>query len=365
MTFFPRSFLCVWVVVGLTGGACVVEPVAPDTPEICSEGFSKGSNGLCLENWDEDLAVLHEDFEASSSEALTEFCAQYDAVYGNLTVRIEAATNLDELSCLQKVGGHLRLDDMESLTELSLPLLDQVNGDLNVQANGALEQLDLPKLREVGGSVAIQYLRELDSLELPRLRSVGGFLTIYNTTLTEIVLPELETIGDPEAGLGHVFYVRVNTDLLRLEVPRLREVVGVMKISSNHQLVEISMPSLTKLGAGFYLSWTTELDSASFPVEEIDGFFYLQHTRMRSFSMPCLRRVGGQFAVNWNENLEEAFFPELQLVEGTFDVQNNPELPENWVDGWLAQLEDDPMGNPRVSNNGLERPVVVDAPSCP
>ena len=81
--------------------------------------------------------------------------------------------------------------------------------------------------------------------------------------------------------------------------------------------------------------------------------------------MPCLRRVGGQFAVNWNENLEEAFFPELELVEGTFDVQNNPELPGNWVDDWLDQLMQDPLGTPRVANNGPEGVSVGDSPQCP
>jgi hypothetical protein len=339
-------------------------PAGPEIP-LCEPGYSLSGDSLCLEETQEELRVLEGDQEFRSVSELASFCADYNAIMGNLVVRAPDVSDLEDLSCLRKVGGHFRLDDMPELLDLSLPVLAEVNGDLNIQANTGLERISLPVLYRVGGATALQYLPELGELSLPALQEIGGFLAIYNTAVSEIELEELVSIGDFDVEVRQLFYVRVNSNLTHINLPQLERVAGVMKISSNHQLVSISMPVLKRLGVGFYLSWTTALEEATFYIEDIAGFFYLQHTKMGSFSMPCLTRVGGLFAINMNENLGAVHLPALREVGGYFDVQHNPLLPSNLVDELVEQLETGPQGPPRLGDNGPEDFDSGPPPVCP
>jgi len=338
-------------------------PVGPDVPS-CDPGYSLSTDNLCLEEAQTELRILEGDQEFLSTADLASFCDDYNAIMGNLVVRIPDLSDLEGLSCLRKVGGHLRLDDMPNLLEISLPVLEEVNGDLNIQANTELERISLPILYRVGGATALQYLPQLSELSLPVLEEIGGFLAIYNTAVSVIELGELVSIGF--AGkVTQLFYIRVNSNLTHISLPKLEGVPGVMKISSNHELVSISMPELKWLGVGFYLSWTTALEEATFYIEEVSGFFYLQHTTMGSLSMPCLTRVGGLFAVNMNEGLSELHLPALREVGGSFDVQHNPLLPANLVDELFEQLETGPQGPPRLGDNGPDDFDPGPAPVCP
>jgi hypothetical protein len=339
-------------------------PEGPVTPS-CDPGYSLSSDDLCLQEDQVALRVLEGDQDFRSTEDLASFCTDYNAIMGNLVVRVPDVSDLEGLSCLRKVGGHLRLDDMPDLLDLSLPLLKEVNGDLNIQANTDLEQINLPVLDRVGGATALQYLPQLAELSLPALEEIGGFLAIYNTAVSAIELGELVSIGDLDVDVTQLFYIRVNSNLTHINLPKLERVAGVMKISSNHQLISISMPELKWLGVGFYLSWTTALEEATFYIEDISGFFYLQHTKMGSFSMPCLTRVGGLFAINMNEDLGAVHLPALREVGGYFDVQQNPLLPSNLVDDLVEQLETGPQGPPRLGDNGPEDFDPGPPPVCP
>jgi len=358
----PVRFITAFFLVGQLLGCST--PEEPDTPS-CDPGYSLSSEDLCLEEEQVALRVFEGDQDFYSTDDLASFCADYNAIMGNLVVRIPDASDIEALSCLRKVGGHLRLDDMPELVDLSLPLLDEVNGDLNIQANKKLERINLPVLYRVGGATSLQYLHQLTDLSLPVLEEIGGFLAIYNTGVSSIDLEELVSIGEFEVEVTQLFYIRVNSNLTHINLPKLERVAGVMKISSNHELISISMPELKWLGIGFYLSWTTALEEATFYVEDISGFFYLQHTEMGAFSMPCLTRVGGLFAINMNHGLSEFHFPALQEVGGSFDVQHNPLLPSNLVDELVDQLEIGPQGPPRLGDNGPDDFDAAPPPVCP
>jgi hypothetical protein len=287
---------------------------------------------------------------------MASFCDSWNAVYGDLIVHAQDAEDLAGLACVQHVAGDLRLDDLPSLTAIELPWLRTVGGQLTVQGDPALASLSLPRLRGVGGGIAFQYLPQLGALELPALQVGGSFLAVYQSGMTSLSFPALTSLGAEQRRAEDVLYLRINRNLETAAFPRLEWLAGVLKVSSNDALTGLTFDALAEIGGGAYISFSNVFRELTLPPRTIDGFLYLQHSHLERFSLPCLESVTADLAVNDNVDLGALHLPLLASVGGRFDVQQNPQLPQDAVDALLAQLTS--LGGPSiVSGNGPPGPM--------
>lgn len=331
----------------------------------CPDGFDRDSAGLCLERPTTSGYRLHEgDLRFTSADEVEQFCTEANAVIGDVEVRIADAEDLDALSCLRRVSGDLRLDDMPALRRLSLPWLEEVGRSLYVQGNPVLQSLELPRLASTGRALAVQYNGQLGELDLPVLTAVGSYVAVYSNGVRRVHFPVLREVGGQGLKAEEVFYVRVNQRLKEIEAPRLAWVAGVVKISSNDRMLRIRLPALAEVGSGVYISFSQRFEELVLPTRRVQGFVYLQHSHLRRFSMPCLEDVVGDLMLHFNEDLTQVDFPRLASVGGMVNIQTNAALPRDQIDALLEQL-DGAMGAPaQTMGNGPDTGPVEPAPPC-
>jgi hypothetical protein len=345
--------------------AAALAGCATEEPLTCPEDFDL-VDGACLHAGPDTtgLSVLPGDLTLTTAASLAEFCAEHNAILGDLTIKVPDATDLAGLQCLRRVGGSLQMDDMHALQTASLPWLEQVHGDLYVQGNPALVTLDLPRLHLVGGGMAFQYNELLSQLVLPALEQGGGFLAVYRSGVERISMPALRRLGGETRNASDVLYIRINLELTDVSFPALEYINGVLKISSNDVLESVSMPALHEIAGGAYISFSTGFRELTLMPEIIGGFLYLKHSHLRRFSLPCLESVGGDLAFNFNERLEVFHLPRLASVGGFVNFQTNPVLPQDQVDDLVDQLAGAIGGPTMTGDNGPPGGTPEAPPAC-
>ena len=129
----------------------------------------------------------------------------------------------------------------------------------------------------------------IDLTVIQQYRVIEGSLTINNTQLTRISLPNLESVG----------YISVQTNVLltRIDLPQLATIDGYFEFNNNTRLPSLNLPLLTSVGEYFQLG---------------------NHPRMSALSLPRLASVADFFRVTGVELLEsaEGSFPALETVGG-------------------------------------------------
>ena len=137
----------------------------------------------------------------------------------------------------------------------------------------------------------------LDIQLLAGIRFVNGNLTIDSTTLSEVVLPDLEAVR------GHVL-IPTSTTVLRVELPRLETVGGAFQDQSS-SMKNLRAPQLETFGR-----------ELSAKLDEID--------------VHCLRGIVGT-PDTWNVTLGELTQASLHLPKlerGNLRISNNPALTD-------------------------------------
>lgn len=335
-----------------------------DAAPVCDDGFEP-AGAVCVQRPTTSGLRIHEgDLRFNDVGALQDFCADANAVLGNVQVRVVDAEHLDALGCLRRVSGSLRLDDMAGLERLSLPALEHVGRGLFVQGNPRLSTLELPRLADVGGAVAVQYNPALAQVELPSLHTVGRFVAVYANGIRRVSFPVLERVGADDLRAEDVFYVRVNLFLKEISAPKLAWVAGVVKISSNDSMLRIHLPALEEVGSGIYVSFSQSFRELTLPTRDIGGFLYLQHSHLQRLSLPCLEDVVGDVAVNFNENLTQLDLPRIESVGGFVNIQTNPRLPEDQIEEILDLLDGNVGAPSQVGANGPPTGERSAAPPC-
>jgi hypothetical protein len=260
-------------------------------------------------------------------------------------------SSVDGLACLRQVAGDLRIEEIGSITEFVLPDLTWVGGELAIQVTApGVDEVGLPSLSGVGEGLTVHFT-ELKRLSLPALQSVEGHFSLYaNNFLSEVDLSSLEQVGDEELTTDSVFYVRLNQALTKLELPSLRQVAGVLKVSSNRTMTELSMPALERTGWGLYISYCESLESYTVPIQEVGGFVYLANSYVTAISLPELSLIEGDLNVIFNNDLSDLSMDALELVEGNVVFQANHSLSEAAIDTVLDGVE--VLGTIRREDNG-------------
>jgi hypothetical protein len=133
------------------------------------------------------------------------------------------------------LGGTLKQD-------LVLPSVPSISGSLLV--NGSFSA---PNLTQVGGDAVIG-----GATDLPALATIGGTLSIYedhiNTVsgVSTLSLPALQSVGSINIGLNTEFLSGLGT----VSFPVLTTVPGTFQIINQTTLTQVTMPKLASVGAG-------------------------------------------------------------------------------------------------------------------
>jgi len=173
-----------------------------------------------------------------------------------------------------------------------------------------------------------------DLNDLATYCEVTGHLTVYNTSLTSLTIPQITEVG------GDVS-VTSNASLTSLTIPNLSSVGGSLIVESNATLTSFELPALTEVGEGEY-----------------DNVSVKHNDALTSFDLSALARVSDSLFVRFDSVLSAFDLSALTRLEGYLGVTDNDALAQCLVEALVAQVEAgegigkgvDPTGGP---NNPL------------
>jgi hypothetical protein len=305
-----------------SGGEPPVGDTAPETTSDCSEL-----------SWrtEADLLLTHQD-------QVDEFCPQWNAVDGNLTIDLDGDPDapiweLDGISCLCEVTGDLEIfwiadfdpdaaspPPPHSSTDLELGLLERVGGSLSIHDIWGLAQLSfMDALVEVGGDLEVYGLDNLLGVDLIGLRAIGGTLSLSDVALLQAVeMGGLEQLG------GLRFTSENESDLAALR--------------------KVSFPLLERIERDFELDgprglYLVEADA----LQSIDGSFALRGACSLELDLPLLSQAGSLELVG-NCGLESLTGLPIAEISGqaadgvSVRIEGNDGLSQEVLDAFLTSM---------------------------
>jgi len=258
--------------------------------------------------------------------------------------------NLDGFSQITRIGDVLKIEEMDSLTNLSgLENLTfarsiSINDNEILSDISALNSLDSvehlwirnnPLVADLSHFATIKKIKHsLSIYELDSITTLHGFENVE--TIGNIAISNNEALTDITALSNLTKSSRLivfdNDALLSLEgLQNIDTVSGSVLISSNDNLIDLNqLSSLSFVGEHFSISWNLSLENFS--------------------GLENLKYIGGNFSVGNNENLEN--FSGLQMLEsinGEMLIYNNDKLNH------LGAIEDVDLSNvTKLSYHGNE-----------
>ncbi len=287
----------------------------------------------------------------TSLSALSELKSVGYSVIINPTYSGSDFTGLDQL---EAVGGEIRIDYIETLSDVSFPGLKTVGG-IYLKSE-VITSVQFSELTSISNDATIDC--PLSSLSLDNLHYTGGRLEILDAyskgDISEVSLPWLEEAGElyfarfPEAtklklpelkstARLHIYYM---PSLMLLHCPLLHEVTEIIDIYSP-SIPELSFPSLTQAGGiDLETSGLQNLDLSA--LTSVTNDLYLQYLKIRNLDcLPSLTSVGGIFTIYNLTNMETFVAPSslTSIGELKFYNYNSPPPSEIYVQGLdLGQL---------------------------
>jgi hypothetical protein len=124
-----------------------------------------------------------------------------------------------------------------------------ITSSVNIDSNGQLLQVAFPNLIWAANMT----LRNVSSISIPSLATVNGSLGFYENYFTEIVAPNLTTVGNTGTLVGSLAFV-ANPSLANISMPLLQSTGGACQIANNSALDGISFPDLSFVGGAIDFS---------------------------------------------------------------------------------------------------------------
>ncbi|KAJ3217200.1 hypothetical protein HDU67_008329 [Dinochytrium kinnereticum] len=228
------------------------------------------------------------------------------------------------------------------LRTFSLPNLERVDGMFQMKNLLALEDLNVGKLTRVEG-FGINTAPRLQSISFPAgLNSTGSSFTVVDTGVTG---PSLTGLAFSQSG---TIDITSNPNLQDLSLPSLTQVLGNMKVALNGRsssrreqagggsLVEAD--KLEKVNGDMILNWVSGvsmnmLTSVAGNLEVTEG-----SPNMTSLEFPKLTDVGKSVTVRSNLNLSQMRLPALSTVSGNIALSDSPSLSNLSADDFVPSL---------------------------
>ena len=224
-------------------------------------------------------------------------------VRGTVEVSYCALDTLEGLGGLQTVDGNLFVEFNPMLQTLAgADSLVSVAGFLRITRNNGLERIaGLDRLETVGSLVVGQNNNFVALDGFAKLKAADLLFVSLNPALKEVELNALIELQN--------FQLFNNAGLLELRgLQSLRRVVKLLDVQGNKQLARISGLSA---------------------LEAIGTLTLYANEKLRTFSPATaerLRAVGGDLTIKFTGFVDFPQFPSLELVGGSFRVENNLDL---------------------------------------
>lgn len=214
-----------------------------------------------------------------------------------------------------------------------------VRGKLIVK-NGPMTDLVLPQLKTVGGDLRIQKVAGLETIELTALQAVGGHVWItQNPNLLSI--DHMEHLTAIHADLR----IQGNPMLERVaSFKKLKTIEGNISIDNNASLTELSgFPRLTSLGGGLTVTKNASLKRLlGFQKLNRIGhdFQVINNAQLGLFEgFDTLRVIDSHLKVRANRQLESLpSFSALRSIGGNVEVLGNTGICQSYLQHFDQQL---------------------------
>jgi len=167
--------------------------------------------------------------------------------------------------------GTLNINNNKRLTTFTAQIAN-ITSSLTISANSDQLDVEFPKLVWA----ADMTFRNVAKLNIPSLATVNDSLTIDESTLTDISLSNLTTVGSFANKAGGLSLIG-NTALTNITFSLLNSVGGGMQIANNSLLQTVSFPALTQVGGALDLAGN--FTTPSLPaLENVQGALNIQST---------------------------------------------------------------------------------------
>lgn len=261
-------------------------------------------------------------------------------IKGSLTIN-ENTENSITLNGVQQISGNLMAKGASNLTSLSAPSLNSIGQVMLFSGLITLTTASFPILTSVG-SIQWDALPNLQSLNFDQGISKADSVEITNTGLTSLNGISLGTVGN--------FDITANTALTQVNVGNITNCTGLLNFAGNSLKLQIqfpnlvsgqnmtfrntsgvSVPSLQSLSGqlGFFSNGFSSFAAPN--LTKTGDVVFDSNSNLVNISLPRLSKVNGGFQISNNDKLTVIDgFPQLQSIVGALDFSgefNNVSLP--------------------------------------
>lgn len=212
-------------------------------------------------------------------------------------------------------------------TTIQLPALKTVQGSFTGNGNLALLSASFGSLTRTGQDFNMSGCTALATLSTPVLNVVVGVLSLRQTSLPSISMPNLVSVG---ATTGKDLDIPQIGALTSINFPVLATIGGNMNMVDD-SVVNINFPSLAIVGLAFFCPSGTGNDPTTVTAD-------------------ALISIGAQLDLSGNNNLTTISFASLGNVGSNFDCSNCANLASvtlpnvTFPDGFLVNFANDTVG---------------------
>lgn len=270
-------------------------------------------------------------------------------VSGSLRFSGNLAVTLIELPALSEIGGDFLLVDNPKLTNVLASNLRKVGGGLSCYHNSQLHSLRLPALREAPIQFSLHNNTSLSEIDAGHLAIVGAFRLSLCSGLHSASFPALAEIGvafillqneklsvfeaSRVATIGVRITVRLNVALLRLHLPALVSVGGLLTIAANELLSDINLERLSTIQRGsLQIVGNNALPLVRLPAltsvggNESGTIHIHSNALLTSVVLIKLTRIGNNLMIYNDSLLYSIRLPALLEVGGQLEIRDNKQL---------------------------------------
>lgn len=152
----------------------------------------------------EGFSILNGNFEATQTNFLDNLIIPFISVTGNVIAEtIYGDRNIPKkikFPYLQEIGGELRLDQLNNIVSVELPVLKTIGGTCYISVSQQSGNTVLQELENIGSKIddaQITFVVASANIECPKLKTItGNFLIEIYEEATEISYPNLEIISN-------------------------------------------------------------------------------------------------------------------------------------------------------------------------
>ncbi|KAH8693142.1 GPI-anchored cell wall organization protein Ecm33 [Talaromyces proteolyticus] len=258
--------------------------------------------------------------ESPSRDRATQISSQSDAdalqgcqkISGDIAIQSSVQTPLT-FSGIQSVSGSFTAAGATNISSISAPSLTSIGDEFSLKQVNQLTSLSFPKLTSVG-SITFVTLPNLQLLGFNDGINSAGSVSITDTGLTSLQGIELDSVGN--------FDLTANTALVEVNVNNIKNISGLLTISSNNNKLVIDFPNLVSAqNMSFMNSSTISVPSLA----NLTGSLGLFGNYISNFSAPNLTTCD-DLSFDSNGELSKINLPKLETLSGGLSISNNGKL---------------------------------------